>query len=182
MRPVGPAHDPANRSYARHIKICDKVFNSKRKAFDTKAARGLVTQAAREGVELAELKTSSRAPGRGRGRGRGGGRGDKGRGGGSNWKAESNKLREAMRAQREYAKAVKSGTVADLPPPVSSEPDPSLVPCPHCGRSFNEKAAERHIPRCSSIKARPTRLKKGGGAGGLNAKSRSRAGTGRGRF
>jgi hypothetical protein len=22
-----------------------------------------------------------------------------------------------------------------------------LVPCPHCGRSYNEHAAERHIPQ-----------------------------------
>ena len=55
----------------------------------------------------------------------------------------------------------------DTPLPCSSsfacsEPDPSLVPCPHCGRSFNEKAAERHIPRCKDQKAKPTRLKAGG--------------------
>ena len=25
------------------------------------------------------------------------------------------------------------------------------VQCPHCGRRFNEAAADRHIPKCASI-------------------------------
>ena len=29
------------------------------------------------------------------------------------------------------------------------------VPCPHCGRKFNQKAAERHIPRCQEIGTKP---------------------------
>ena len=32
---------------------------------------------------------------------------------------------------------------------------PVLVMCPYCGRKFSEKAAERHIPKCKLIKARP---------------------------
>jgi hypothetical protein len=35
-----------------------------------------------------------------------------------------------------------------------SEPDPDLVPCEHCGRRFNETAAERHIPICAQTKHR----------------------------
>ncbi|CAD7946764.1 unnamed protein product [Amoebophrya sp. A25] len=31
----------------------------------------------------------------------------------------------------------------------------SRVPCPYCGRNFNEEAAARHIPRCKEIKNRP---------------------------
>ena len=26
------------------------------------------------------------------------------------------------------------------------------IQCPHCGRKFNQMAAERHIPKCSDIK------------------------------
>jgi hypothetical protein len=29
-----------------------------------------------------------------------------------------------------------------------SAPDPSLIQCDFCGRRFNDKAAERHIPFC----------------------------------
>ena len=28
--------------------------------------------------------------------------------------------------------------------------DPSFIPCPHCGRSFNQRAGERHIPQVSA--------------------------------
>lgn len=56
----------------------------------------------------------------------------------------------------------KGGTLADLPPPPKSE-NPDYVQCPHCNRKFNETAAERHIPKCQDIRAKPTMLKKKGG-------------------
>ena len=38
------------------------------------------------------------------------------------------------------------------------------VVCPHCNRKFNQEVADRHIPRCADIKAKPNGiLKKGGG-------------------
>ena len=43
---------------------------------------------------------------------------------------------------------------SEPPPPPVSAPDPSFVPCPTCGRTFNPTAAERHIPRCKSIIAK----------------------------
>jgi len=33
--------------------------------------------------------------------------------------------------------------------------DDGRVPCPHCGRRFGQTQAERHIPRCTSVKSRP---------------------------
>lgn len=39
---------------------------------------------------------------------------------------------------------------------------PCRVECPHCGRRFAELVAERHIPKCSDIIAKPTRLKAAG--------------------
>ena len=44
--------------------------------------------------------------------------------------------------------------VRDIPMMPSSTVDDDLVPCPNCGRRFNEKAAERHIPKCADIKAK----------------------------
>jgi len=81
-----------------------------------------------------------------------------------NWKDESNAFREAMKAAREVSKAIATG--APLPPPTPSAPDPSLIPCPHCTRRFSVKAADRHIPQCQNIIAKPSTLKRGGG---LNA-------------
>jgi hypothetical protein len=63
--------------------------------------------------------------------------------------------------------------LSSIPMPVRSEPDPSFIPCPHCGRRFNEQAAERHIPKCKSIIAKPKALSKGGGTR-LGAAARER--------
>jgi hypothetical protein len=72
-----------------------------------------------------------------------------------------------MRAGKEVSQAIASG--GPMPAQTASVPDPSFVPCPNCGRTFNEKAAERHIPNCKNIKAKPSTLKRGsGGAGGKN--------------
>jgi hypothetical protein len=82
----------------------------------------------------------------------------------SKWKTQSDAFRQAMRNARMYTQAEANGV--KLPPPLASAPDPSLVLCPHCDRRFNEKAAERHIPKCLDIRAKPSTLKKGGGGGG----------------
>lgn len=42
------------------------------------------------------------------------------------------------------------GKLSDLPPPPPSE-NPDYVQCPHCGRRFNQAAAERHIPKCATM-------------------------------
>ena len=59
------------------------------------------------------------------------------------------------RQARVVTDAQKSGkSLADLPPPKPSAPDPSLIPCPHCGRRFSELAGERHMQHCKNIKAK----------------------------
>jgi hypothetical protein len=46
------------------------------------------------------------------------------------------------------------GRLADLPPPpVSVNPD--YIQCPHCGRNYAPTVAERHIPKCVNIQAKP---------------------------
>lgn len=80
------------------------------------------------------------------------------------WKAQSEQLRQAMKSMRAAAAADKAGK--PLPPMHHSEPDPTLVPCPHCGRRFNQQAADRHIPKCQDIKAKPKMLRRGAGTPG----------------
>ena len=114
------------------------------------------------------------------------------------WKADSEAFRAAMRAGKQLKKAIDTGKAfhdknrckrftlmcsfhilfllllsvgGPLPEYVPSGVDPSFVNCPHCGRNFNQKAAERHIPQCQNIKARPSTLKKGGGRSAAKSNS-----------
>lgn len=141
------------KALVSHTKACVKVFQTKRKRFDSTKARV-------EGTEAAKFVKDARRKQR-----LGGGRQQQqpqkaASGKSAKWRSQSEQFREAMRAARGIQNAEKTG--APLPAPsMRSGPDPSLVPCPHCGRRFNELAAERHIPRCKDIKAKPTTLKRG---------------------
>lgn len=46
------------------------------------------------------------------------------------------------------------GRLADLPPPPPSH-NPDYIQCPHCGRNYAPNVAERHIPKCVNIQAKP---------------------------
>lgn len=82
--------------------------------------------------------------------------------------------------------------------PSSGPPWPTIMPSlplhvcahrhrpagPHCGRRFNQKAAERHIPSCANTMAKPKFLKAGsewGGDVGLFLRCCAAAGLGGGR-
>lgn len=168
--------------YERHIKICAKVFVEKRKAFDSKKMR--IESVAAENPDLVKVlneKVKEERRGKKKGGKQGGGaapqseRAIAAANKKAKWKAESDAFREAMRAGKQVTHALATG--GPMPEQVASAPDPSFVPCPNCGRSFNEKAAERHIPLCKNIKAKPTSLKRGtGGAGGKNGTPKPVAG------
>ena len=152
------------RALPVHQRSCAKVFAQKRKPFDVKSMRA-------EGTDLEEYQRKN---------GRYGGKGsafappraskkltqrpDRARertAGGKGkpipkWKQQSELLRAGIRAGRGH------DTVTDT---AAFAQEDDLVPCPHCGRSFNETAAERHIPRCADIRAKPRRLVRGGGRG-----------------
>eukprot|EP00752_Nemacystus_decipiens_P005609 g5077.t1 len=171
----------------KHSRACQKVFLAKGKVFNAAEMRI-------KGTELEKFAKS-------KSKGSSGGAGGNGRGGktrprgfddtpvggvrgakSSKWRQQSKQFRDALRQARVVTDAQKSGkSLADLPPPQPSAPDPSFVPCPHCGRSFSAVAGERHIPHCKNIKAKPSVLKKGSGSllGHAARKSSSRA-SGRG--
>jgi uncharacterized Zn-finger protein len=91
------------------------------------------------------------------------------------WKSQSNALRRAMQAGRNHGKGQNSGsngatfTADNGDESNEAFVDDGLVPCPHCNRRFNQKAADRHIPKCLTIKAKPKTLKRGGGSGASNS-------------
>lgn len=75
------------------------------------------------------------------------------------WKQQSEQFRANLRA----AKMVEEGGAAyeEAAKQAAAYNDQSLTPCPHCGRTFNEEAASRHIPICAR-KAKEAQFKKGG--------------------
>jgi hypothetical protein len=90
------------------------------------------------------------------------------------------------------------GDLSLLPPPPPQEEPSDFIPCPHCGRTFNQQAGERHIKACGRTIHKPKRLlrnagprrggltladprRRGGGGGSSSSSSSSRSGFGSGR-
>lgn len=158
--------------YEKHVKICAKVFLKKRKVFDSQKHR------IADNPELVKiLKQKQQVKGVPKKQPSGVGAKppaammnvndtpkasknvsrhnveEEHNGKSSKWKQQSQAFREAMKAARQVSQAIATG--APLPPPIMSAPDPSLIPCPHCGRRFNEKAGERHILNVKISKHNP---------------------------
>jgi len=176
----------------RHAKICKKVFQEKRKAFDSVANRlgeiddtqkdQLIKNAKKIQKEVVVKKQEAAAaatevePAAPEAT--------------SNpksipaWKKKSLEFRAAMLASKaitgdkeaaEQEKALR----AELGAAGQDDPanDPSKTICPHCGRSFNNDSAQRHINICEKTfggkKGNGGRLVRGGGkAGGLTGQSK----------
>ena len=86
------------------------------------------------------------------------------------WKRDHAAFQAALKAGRQLKAAQEAGIpLSSLPPPPSIPDHDDRTACPHCGRRFNQQAAERHIPKCTSIAAKPKMLTRGGGIGIHNA-------------
>jgi hypothetical protein len=98
---------------------------------------------------------------------------DEGKGGIPKWKLQSLQFRQAMKAANEGAGGGGAGGGKFMSDPETEQinqqlaqmASDSLIPCPHCNRRFNEKAAERHIPKCKDIRAKPSFLSKNSNLG-----------------
>ncbi|XP_053330972.1 zinc finger C2HC domain-containing protein 1C [Spea bombifrons] len=121
----------------KHAQVCEKMQNSKRKVFDSSKARA-------KGTELEQfLQTKGKAPSstpptRG-----------------SSWRQKHDSFMRTIRQAREVQQVIaRGGKLSDLPPPPPEE-NPDYIACPHCSRRFAPRAAERHIPKCETIKSKP---------------------------
>ncbi|XP_044264716.1 zinc finger C2HC domain-containing protein 1C isoform X2 [Tribolium madens] len=117
-----------------HESICGKTAKKKRKIYDATKHRVEGTeleQYVRKGHKNLSSKSSRQAPKK-------------------DWRRTHEEFINAIRAAKmAQAHVAKGGKLADLPPPPPSS-NPDYVQCPHCGRKFNEAAAERHIPKCAT--------------------------------
>ncbi|KFV93447.1 Zinc finger C2HC domain-containing protein 1C, partial [Eurypyga helias] len=121
----------------KHMSICGKSQGSQRKVFDSSRARA-------KGTELEEYQQwkssenpQNKPPRR------------------NNWRQKHEVLIQTLRQARQVQQVLsKGGKVSDLPPLPPIE-NPDYVACPYCRRQFAPQAAERHIPKCKTIKSRP---------------------------
>ncbi|KRX08975.1 hypothetical protein PPERSA_08178 [Pseudocohnilembus persalinus] len=130
-----------------HMKACRKIFQEKRKKFDSAAYRAPDEQQELNALnpnkkkknnynpmEAAKLKNQSKGKIN------------------SKWKQRSEQFRQAMRSCR---KAEDGGQY------VPQEPvDDGLTQCPTCGRKFNDTAAKRHMPICAEKAKRGEKVNK----------------------
>jgi len=150
--PMGCGRSFNVEALEKHAKICQKVFQSKRKKFDSSQQRQLDEQAEVE----RENRYNNPYPSKNKGKAPAGraGPGGNAKGGKAKWKAES----EAFRAN---LKAARGATLSkEEQQSVAQASEANLIPCPHCGRKFNDNAAQRHISFCAT-KSKVDNIKKG---------------------
>ncbi|XP_012261989.2 serine/threonine-protein kinase pakG-like isoform X4 [Athalia rosae] len=126
-----------------HERICSKTGQKKRKQFDTVLhrvqgteleafAKKNATPAGRQGERRVKEKKPEVKPK-------------------SNWRRKHEDFINAIRSAKQVqAHLAAGGKLSDLPPPPMSDTS-DYIQCPHCGRKFNQGAAERHIPKCQNM-------------------------------
>ncbi|XP_026705907.1 zinc finger C2HC domain-containing protein 1C [Athene cunicularia] len=121
----------------KHMSICSKSQGSKRKVFDSRKARAMGTDLEKYQQWKSSERPQNKPPRR------------------NTWRQKHEAfiqtLHEAQQVQQQLSTG---GKVSDLPPlpPIKNTED---VACPYCRRRFAPQAAERHIPKCKTIKNRP---------------------------
>ncbi|XP_060046755.1 zinc finger C2HC domain-containing protein 1B [Erinaceus europaeus] len=115
----------------RHGPICRKLFNKKRKPFNSLRQR-------LQGTDIPTVrKTPQSKPQPVRK---------------SNWRQQHEEFIDAIRSAKRCSLAMKEGRPLPPPPPPSINPD--YIQCPYCMRRFNETAAHRHINFCKDQSSR----------------------------
>ncbi|XP_035878499.1 zinc finger C2HC domain-containing protein 1B [Phyllostomus discolor] len=115
----------------RHGPICKKLFNKKRKPFNSLKQR-------LQGTDIFTVRTTPRSkpqPVRK-----------------ANWRQQHEDFINAIRSAKQCSLAIKEGRPLPPPPPPSVNPD--YIQCPYCMRRFNENAASRHINFCKDQSSR----------------------------
>lgn len=159
-------------AYAKHSKICLKVFVKKRKPFDAAKHRlqDLIPDArASKKISSNHRSSAGRSATRSVAQRPADTSQQQQQPGPStrpDWRAQSESFRQAMKLARVVRKAEEYSSKTGIPlrdiiPLHNSQQDPvydSYITCPTCSRRFSEQAGSRHIPQCRGIVAKPSRL------------------------
>ncbi|XP_058163572.1 zinc finger C2HC domain-containing protein 1B [Dasypus novemcinctus] len=115
----------------RHGPICRRLFNKKRKPFNSSKQRA-------QGTDLPSLRAAlpHKPPPVKK----------------SSWRQQHREFIDAIRSAKQCTLAMKEGRPLPAPPPPAANPD--YIQCPHCKRRFNETAAQRHISFCKDQPSR----------------------------
>ncbi|XP_034661760.1 uncharacterized protein LOC117897171 isoform X2 [Drosophila subobscura] len=131
----------------KHEDVCQRTMTTKRKIFDASKQRVGGTEAekfvGKKGNKAARSQASYSSAAQVKGLVTGVKK--------SNWRKKHEEFIQTIRsAKQAQAHVARGGKLSDLPPPPPSE-NPDYIQCPHCGRRFNQTAAERHIPKCATM-------------------------------
>ncbi|NWZ62605.1 ZC21C protein, partial [Acrocephalus arundinaceus] len=122
----------------KHMSICGKNQDSKRKVFDSRKARARGTELEQYQQWKSSESSQSKTPPRK-----------------SNWKQKHEALIRIMSQARQVQQTLAMGRKVSELPPLSPTENSDYVACTYCGRKFAPRVAERHIPKCKDIKNRP---------------------------
>ncbi|XP_071493018.1 uncharacterized protein [Diadema antillarum] len=111
----------------RHVGICAKTFNRKRRVFESGRQRISGT-----GISVTKIVKPGQVKNQGVKQ--------------TNWRRNHKDFVNAIRSARKAQHAIRTGKPLPPPPPPSVNPD--YIQCPHCSRRFNQTAAARHINFC----------------------------------
>jgi DNA-directed RNA polymerase subunit RPC12/RpoP len=158
---------------AKHVGICQKVFQQKRKVYNTTEHR---LPDAADAPELAEVRRKAAMMARKGEVGIGQTKDDQPKK--TAWKMKHEAFQAAMKDAKIVQKFQKEGRpLSELPPPQATAiENDDRVACPHCGRRFGQQQAERHIPHCAKTKAKAKPPPGRGAAGSAAPKGAPRKG------
>lgn len=134
----------ADDRLAKHMNVCKKSKNKKRKVFDMTKARTQGTEIEKYAIQNVVTKAATPPTKK------------------SNWRSKHEDfLRTVREAKKAQIHVANGGSLSDLAPPPPME-NPDYVHCKYCDRKFDPYVAQRHIPRCKDIKSRPKPPKRRG--------------------
>jgi len=131
----------------RHAKICKKVFQQKRKAFNVAEQRQIDEIKEMQAENKYKKKPTKQAE-----------KPKAKEGAIPKWKMQSAMLRNGLRGMRKDGDNGGGNVNAEEAAIVQKFNETQMMRCPHCNRTFSDEAGKRHLPFCEK-KAKEAKLK-----------------------